>query len=285
MADSDKLDDKAVEKPSNGPDPLTVIDKAIKAVPPVRYALGLAGIAAAAALIGIFVRGFTVNTAIVIVAVLVGMILLFVFSSLVMSGENSKSSKLAGMFLMWAITLLFVGTLGMTATAAGWGVPCNWAKLLNFPSRCDPQIGSVTQPSSTFCTASDENGKCVRCAFPIDLSGTAGSTVERHCPNMPASEDVNIGVSGTLSMTDRDDSSSDCWLTWGVERGAVHFSWDSTNNKSCSTPFANETGFVNGDGLDGGKFVLVRCQWGAHTDRTCKLDNGKMVVFTKKGQL
>jgi len=121
---------------SNSPDslsPLNVLDEARKAVPAVNYALGLAGVAAAAAIITSFV-GHGPGAIIVIGASFVGMIILFIFSKLVVS--TSPSIQFAGVVLVWA-TLAFFGTfLVLTTTAVIFTWPCNWAELLDMTSAC-----------------------------------------------------------------------------------------------------------------------------------------------------
>jgi hypothetical protein len=121
------------ESPSLSLSPLSVLDKARKEVPAVNYALGLAGIAAAASII-IFFVGRSTNSVLLLGAVFVGMILLFVFSNLINS--SSRSNQLAGQFLMWAVSLFFIAFLAFTTSAMVGGWPCNWADFLGVESSC-----------------------------------------------------------------------------------------------------------------------------------------------------
>ncbi len=116
--------------------PISVLREASKVVPSVKYALGLAGIAAAGALIGAFVTGNTLTTAIVISGVFIGMFLLYIFSSLV----NAGTSVLAAQFLLWGVNVFFIFFLTITATAAAWGEPCIWARALKFRLNCESDI-------------------------------------------------------------------------------------------------------------------------------------------------
>jgi hypothetical protein len=121
------------EMPSDALSPMAVLDEARKAVPAVNYALGVAGVAAAAAIVTAFV-GRGTGGMIVVGSAFVGMILLFVFSRLVIS--PSPSIQFAGVVLVW-IVLVFFGTfLVLTATAVIFTKPCNWAQFLGISSDC-----------------------------------------------------------------------------------------------------------------------------------------------------
>jgi hypothetical protein len=116
-------------------DALKVLNEARRAVPAVNFALGVAGIAAAGALVSAFIgRG---PTAIVLVAlVFIGMVLLFIFSKLATS--DSPSTKYAGVVLLWAVLLFFVTFLILTTTVfLGYG-PAAWAQVLRVEAK-DPR--------------------------------------------------------------------------------------------------------------------------------------------------
>jgi hypothetical protein len=113
--------------------PLAILDKARKAVPAVNYALGVAGIAAAAAIVSWLV-GKNNSGIILLSSSFVGMILLFVFSKLVVS--SSPYIQFAGIFLVWVILLFFATFLLFTTTAFVWTWPCNWAETLGVATKC-----------------------------------------------------------------------------------------------------------------------------------------------------
>jgi hypothetical protein len=100
--------------------------------------LGVAGIAAAAAIINILLGSTQSGLASVILvgSAFVGMILLFLFSRLVVS--DAPGTQFAGVFLVWIVLLSFATFLVFTTSAliAGW--PCNWSELLTTRSRCAP---------------------------------------------------------------------------------------------------------------------------------------------------
>jgi 4-amino-4-deoxy-L-arabinose transferase-like glycosyltransferase len=86
--------------------PVKLLDKAIKAVPPLRYALGVVGLVAVIAIVKILQVEFAIAVfgAIVVVAL---MILLVVFSTLAES-KNKKSLRSMGLVLAWVVMILIV---------------------------------------------------------------------------------------------------------------------------------------------------------------------------------
>src|SRR5260370_26011396 len=112
---------------------MAILYKARKAVPAVNYALGVAGVAAAAALVTWLV-GNTNSSIILVSSSYVGMILLFVFSKLVVS--TAPSIQFAGIVLVWMILAFFATFLLFTTTAFVSGWPCNWAEILGLKNQC-----------------------------------------------------------------------------------------------------------------------------------------------------
>lgn len=112
-------------EPPNVLNPLNILQTARQAVPAVDYALGAAGIAAAASIILYFVgRG---PAAFIILGGTFGaMILLFVFAAIVKSGKDHG----AGTFLIWVVVTFFTVFLIFTITAFVFGVPAAWARVL-----------------------------------------------------------------------------------------------------------------------------------------------------------
>src|SRR5438876_7546080 len=84
--------------------PMAILDKARKAVPAVNYALGVAGIAAAAAMVSWLV-GNNNSSIILLSSSFVGMILLFIFAKLVAS--TAPSIQFAGVVLVWMVLVFF----------------------------------------------------------------------------------------------------------------------------------------------------------------------------------
>jgi hypothetical protein len=113
--------------------PMAILDKARKAVPAVNYALGVAGIAAAAAIVSWLV-GKNISSIILLSSSFVGMILLFIFSKLVVS--TAPSIQFAGVFLVWITLVFFAIFLLFTTTAYVLTWPCNWAEFLGVTAKC-----------------------------------------------------------------------------------------------------------------------------------------------------
>ena len=108
--------------------PIEILNAARRSVPAVNYALGVAGIAAAAAL----AVGFVGNgrAAIIILGgTFIAMLLLFLFARLV-AEKRSKSIVLAANVVMWSIVIFVCGFLAATATAVTLGRPTAWATWL-----------------------------------------------------------------------------------------------------------------------------------------------------------
>lgn len=116
-------------------DALKILNEARKAVPAVKYALAVAGIAAAAALVSAFV-GQGRAALLLIGLVFVGMFLVFLFSTLVAS--KSTSVKIAGIVLLWAVLLFFITFLAFTVSAFLINYPSTWVRFLDIEA-IDPQ--------------------------------------------------------------------------------------------------------------------------------------------------
>lgn len=115
--------------------PLDILDAARKAVPAVNYALGVAGIAAAGALIvGFLGKG---RAAIIILAgIFVAMFLLVVFASAV--GAEGNSATTAGTVIQWAVTIFFCFFLAFSATAVAFGWPVALTSVLGLSNSVVP---------------------------------------------------------------------------------------------------------------------------------------------------
>lgn len=105
--------------------PTHILDKAIKAVPAIRYALGVAGVAATVAIILGFVKDikiafFGITTTIALMVVLV------VFSHLV---KDLPGKRWLAALLAWTITLLFIALLILVFTSFVFGFPQKLATI------------------------------------------------------------------------------------------------------------------------------------------------------------
>lgn len=148
--------------------PLTILNEARKAVPAVNYALGLAGLGAAGAVItGIVGEGRAAIT--ILALVLIGSVLLFVFARI----SISKSRKIvgAGIFLLWAVVIFFVIFLGFTVSAFSIAWPPAWARFLSIAENGRIGAISVGTVAKTFTQGfpDPESGKRVARAFSRDM--------------------------------------------------------------------------------------------------------------------
>jgi hypothetical protein len=112
--------------------PINVLNAARRAVPAVDFALGVAGVAAAGALVTAFL-GSGRAPIIILGGMLVAMLLLFVFSRLVAAQSPAITS--AGVFLLWAVTLFFCAFLIFTITAVAVGWPAAWKSILGIETQ------------------------------------------------------------------------------------------------------------------------------------------------------
>jgi hypothetical protein len=107
--------------------PFHVLNEARKSVPVVNYALGVAGVAAAGAIVTLLV-GRGLASLVLMVLIFIGMILLYLFSTLAKS--NSTATRIAGTVLVWAVLLFFVVFLCLTVSVfLGYG-PEAWARFI-----------------------------------------------------------------------------------------------------------------------------------------------------------
>jgi hypothetical protein len=100
---------------------------ASRKVPAVKYAFGLAGIAACGAIIAL-VLGTTKSALVILALTFVGSVLLFIFAKL--STSSNQSVFLAGSVLVWAVVGFFTFFLMITTTAFVGAWPQPWADFL-----------------------------------------------------------------------------------------------------------------------------------------------------------
>jgi hypothetical protein len=113
------------------PEPTGILQTAIAQVPSVKYALGIAGIAAAGALVTRFL-GYDRASIIIIGGTFVAMILLYVFSSMVAS--KSDAATFPGIILLYAVIFFFCCFLAFTVTAFSFTWPLPWAIFIGAAS-------------------------------------------------------------------------------------------------------------------------------------------------------
>ena len=113
--------------PNNGGiDPFSILKEARIAVPALDYALGAAGVAAAAAIILMFIGSYGQAGYIIIGSVFIAMFLIFAFSQLI----KTDSGRIPGIVLLWMVVVFFGFFLVFTITAFIWHVPEAWSDIL-----------------------------------------------------------------------------------------------------------------------------------------------------------
>lgn len=168
--------------------PITLYNKAVRAVPSVKYALGVAGIVAAGAMALAVSKGNAKVAILSFVAVMIGMCLLVVFAA-----AANKMGRWPGFVLLWSVTILFVCMLTMTVTALAFGAPGNWAKLIGAVADNPTQSSKDSKQGN----ASDAGKTAKSAPPPIPLSGPASASTTGKCA--PAFAGVSVG--GNMSNT------------------------------------------------------------------------------------
>lgn len=196
--------------------PLTVYDKAVKAVPSLKYALAAAGVVAVAT-IALNLSNQDPRKAILgFVFVLAGMYLLLIFASV---GKIDGIVRGPVVLVVWALTILFIAFLILALSAFAFGVPSTLAKAL----------GVVPADAR-------ESSAAVVTIAPTDLSPEAAQ------PTAPGSAQVRVSETFRIS-----DSSNDCGanqtrtLEYCLAAGAhvVDWSGPTIESANCGSSLSN----------------------------------------------
>ncbi|WP_156826439.1 hypothetical protein [Marinobacterium rhizophilum] len=103
-----------------------ILKEATDRLPQLRYAWGLLGVAATAAIIT-SILGEGKATIIIVAVTIIGLVLIFI--TMVALGSATIATKPAAT-LIWSITVFFVIFLGFTISAFAWSWPCNWVNFI-----------------------------------------------------------------------------------------------------------------------------------------------------------
>jgi hypothetical protein len=126
--------------------PPTILSKAIEAVPAIRYALGLAGVAAAVAIILGFISSIKIAFFGIVFTVAL-MVVLVVFSHIV---QDLPGKRWMAALLSWVIILLFSAVLIVTFTSFAFGIPerlvAFWAANKTASKSTDESQPDLTKP-------------------------------------------------------------------------------------------------------------------------------------------
>jgi hypothetical protein len=115
--------------------PIEVLNEARRAVPAVNYAIGIAGIAVACAIV-IDLLGESRTTLLILGSMLVGRLLLFLLGRLMQS--ESPAINVAAIAVTWGVALFFMSFLCFTTTAAAFYWPQPWAEFLGLSKKNAP---------------------------------------------------------------------------------------------------------------------------------------------------
>ena len=118
--------------------PMTFLRQAIKAVPQVRWALGVLGVAAAASLVfGLFANKFVAIAGTFVMLLL--MVILLVFARGVATLART-SLKIPALVFMWSAMILTVGPATLAITSLFFNQPMTRQELRAFGFRCFSRV-------------------------------------------------------------------------------------------------------------------------------------------------
>lgn len=129
--------------------PLDILKQAINKVPVVKYALGVAGIAAAIAIIRTLISDLRVAV-FGIILMLVLMTVLFIFAKV--TAIASKEIRLAAIILMWFSLLLTIASASLLFTSVFFDWPINLKRMISGQSVVTdkPPVKSEVAPEKTY---------------------------------------------------------------------------------------------------------------------------------------
>jgi hypothetical protein len=160
---------------------LDIINKAVKAVPAVKYAIGVAGIGAAASIVYALFNS-PQEAIISIVCMIVLMVLLLIFARVASLKHNS--TKNAAIFAVWGILLLFIASCIIMFTAIFFDWPKSLNELFGGKSAKEnlPQLVRA-------CVEGKAEGSCY-----AELRGSATQLFERGCLIAKFDENILIAI-------------------------------------------------------------------------------------------
>lgn len=181
--------------------PMGILREAIRAVPAVKYALGIAGVAAAIAII----KGFKLDFRVAIfgtIIMLILMMLLVIFAKA--TKTNAKAIAIPALVFTWFALLITMATALLLLTSAFWKWPLDLQWLphknisapspepINQASQGEKQVNS-REPAALYpaahykppptapvmvatppCMQIDASGKCISCSFNVTQRNMAG---------------------------------------------------------------------------------------------------------------
>jgi hypothetical protein len=237
--------------------PLGILREAIRAVPAVRYALGVAGIVAAIAIVSLFridlrVAGFGIIVMLVFMAVLV------LFARLATASDRSFAQ--AGRFFLWSSLVLFTSVAALLVTSIFFSWPRDlgpWLGIVQLKGNTEKKLPSP-QPSGTTPSPPAQNTRdepAVITADPIRIDFATRNRGQRSgCSCNPDNEVVfpngPYSVKANEEFVFRYDASPMCFGQ-GFDRFQGSVSWGAS-----STTLKNNNGSDN-PGIAGAMKVKI----------------------------
>jgi hypothetical protein len=158
----------------NFPGPIKVLKEAIKAVPFVRYALGVAGIGAAV----MITLGLLKDPKIAFFGIVIMLGLMSVLA--VFSKVARNIPRILGLVLIWSVTLLFIGILVSLVTSFVFGVPATLATYLWGPSH----LSVTPTPTATASPSPDLTIKNIPTTSPTVGASTKTTATPKTTPTL-----------------------------------------------------------------------------------------------------
>lgn len=176
--------------------PLSVYKQAVSAVPSIKYALGVAGVIAAAMIAYNLTSEDPKKAILAFVFVLAGMYLLLIFASAGKIGDIVKGPVIV---IVWSLTIWFIACLALLLSAFAIGWPSGLAIL----------VGAA--PTETRATSFEATNSPVAQSTPATLAPVAPNTKPPASvtPNSPVATPASIPVRQTFEIQ---DSSDDCGI-------------------------------------------------------------------------
>lgn len=222
--------------------PLAVYDKAVKAVPSIKYALAVAGVVATGIIAFNLSQQDPRRAILGFIFVLAGMYLLLVFASVGKVGDIIRGPVI---LIVWALTILFIAFLVLALSAFAFGVPITLARALGaIPADARQSTAQVVAAASA------------PAASPASAAGPAASQSpvipppQASAPPPPPAAPVRVQETFRVS-----DSSEDCGanqtrtLEYCLMDGARVTEWSGPTIESanCGSSLSNVRRLVGRD--------------------------------------
>jgi hypothetical protein len=190
--------------------PYQVLNDAVKAVPSVKYALGIAGVVAAVAIIQAFRIGYRIAFLGAIV-MFVLMVLLVIFAKLTQTAQTHFVAPV--LVLMWSFLLLAIGTACLLFTSVFFRFPLDLRDWLKPETALSTVLTKGVPPAPAQPRRSLELGFEILARrdgtdsfVPLDEGGELASSVDDYCIL------VSPSTSGYLYVLQQDAAGQIQWL-------------------------------------------------------------------------